>query len=255
MNKNRFRIGNIYISRTNPQNAQQKVIDAVLKGNGGYICVTNMRMVRFAGKNLGYAQLMKDSFMNLPDGKPLTWCGKLWGLNDVACTSGPEFFAAMLDKGDNGLRHYLLGDTQDVLDAILIKNNQEMKACIVGAESLPFTDVDKFDYEGISQRIKDSGANIVWTAMRAPKQDYFNQKLYEYLPNVVSLGVGRAFRLLIGKVKAAPKWASKLGIAGVFTRRKSLLYTLWWYTETFVYLIIYMFDILIRKGSGKSFDD
>lgn len=255
MNKDRFRIGRIHISRTNPQNAQQKIIDAALKENGGYICVTNMRMIRYAGKTLEYAQLMENSFMNLPDGKPLTWCGKLWGLKDVECTNGPELFAAMLKKGDNGLKHYLLGDTQDVLDAIVAKNNKDMQACVVGAESLPFTDVDKFDYQGIAERIKNSGANIVWTAMRAPKQDYFNQKLSEYLPNVVLLGVGRAFRLLIGEVKSAPKWASKMGIAGLFTRRKGLVLTIYWYFETFLYLLGYMLKILIRRMKGVSYSN
>ena len=214
-----------------------------------------MRMISYAGKTPVYAQLMENSFMNLPDGKPLTWCGKLWGLKDVECTNGPELFAAMLAKGDNGLKHYLLGDTQDVLDAILAKNNKEMKSNIVGTESLPFTDVDKFDYQGIAERIKNSDANIVWTAMRAPKQDYFNQKLFEFLPNVVLLGVGRAFRLLIGEVKSAPKWASKMGVAGIFTRRKSLIYTLWWYLETFVYLIGYMTAIIMRKLSSKFYFD
>lgn len=254
MNKNKFRIGMVHISRTNPQHAQGLIMTAALEGEGGYICVTNMRMIRYAGESTDYAQLMEDSLMNLPDGKPLTWCGKLWGLKDVECTNGPELFAAMLAKGNNGLKHYLLGDTQEVLDAIVAKNNQEMKSCIVGAESLPFTDVDKFDYAGIAKRIKESGANIVWTAMRAPKQDCFNQKIYEYLPNVVFIGVGRAFRLLIGEVKTAPKWASKMGIAGIFTRRKGLLATLYWYSETFVYLLGYMFKIMYLKMKGVSCD-
>ena len=36
-------------------------------------------MIRFAGKDKAYKQLMDDSFMNLPDGTPLTWLGKLGG--------------------------------------------------------------------------------------------------------------------------------------------------------------------------------
>ena len=250
MNKDRFRIGKVHISRTNSSDTQKKISEAVLNVDGGYICVTNMRMVRYAGNTPEYALLMENSFMNLPDGKPLTWCGKLWGLNDVECTNGPELFAAMLAKGDNGLKHYLLGDTQDVLDAILAKNNKEMKASIVGAESLPFADVDKFDYEGIANRVEKSGANIVWTAMRAPKQDYFNKKLYEYLPNVVLIGVGRAFRLLIGEVKDAPKWAHKMGIAGLFTRKVSLLKALEFYFVTSFYLIAYVIKIIWRKLIG-----
>lgn len=253
MNKDRFRIGKVHVSKTNPKATQEKITNAALNGMGGYICVTNMRMVCYANKKQEYAQLMHDSMMNLPDGMPLTWCGKFWGLKDIGRTSGPDLFVTMLKKGDKSLKHYLIGDTHEVLDAIVRKYNKEYGANIVGTYSPPFLDVDKFDYDCISQAIKDSGANLIWTAMTAPKQDEFNRYLQTYLPNVVSIGVGRAFRLSIGEVKQAPNWAKKMGVGGFFIRRRKWYQTGWWYLVTSFSLAKYMLQIVFNRFRGKKY--
>ena len=253
--KDFFRIGRTRISVTNPVETINKISDAALAGKGGYICVSNMRMIRFAGKDKEYKKLMDGSFMNLPDGTPLTWLGKLWGLKGIACTNGPALFKRMLAENNSQCRHYLLGDTEDVIADILKLNDVLYHANIVGAEALPFCNVNEFDYIGISKRLKETEANIVWTAMRAPKQDQFDKILCTHIDNVVAIGVGRAFRLLTGSVQEAPKWAQKMGIAGIFTRKVSLGNALLWYLETFFFLGAYALQILFRKLTGKKYYD
>lgn len=248
MNQERYRIGNIHISATNPKDAEEQITQEALKAEGGYICVSNVRMIRHAGKNSGYADLMEHSFMNIPDGKPLEWCAKLWGLKGVKCANGPALFKQMLKNGNKELKHYLLGDTQDVLDKIV---ETATNAHIVGAEALPFVKVEDFDYEGIAKRVASSGAQVVWTAMRAPKQDEFDQKLSKLIPNVVCVGVGRAFRLFTGEVQQAPQWAQKAGVAGIFTRKVSLWKAIQWYIESTFYLIGYFAQICWLRLKGR----
>lgn len=254
-NNQKFRTGKVFISATNPSDAINKIKDLITREVGGYICVSNMRMVRYAGTDKGYEQLMHGSLMNLPDGMPLIWLGKLWAVEGIACTNGPALFKTMLSAGKNECKHYLLGDTEDVIRDILKLNDEQFHADVVGAEALPFCKIEEFDYENISQKIKKSGANIVWTAMRAPKQDEFNRVLCKHMGSVVTIGVGRAFRLLTGSVQSAPKWAQKMGIAGLFTRKVSLRKALLWYMETFFFFISYSLQIVIRKMKGmKSYD-
>lgn len=249
----KFRIGKIHISATNQKDAQKKLAEAATSGNGGYVCVSNMRMVRYAGSHPEYASLMEQSFMNLPDGTPLTWCGYQWGLKDISKTCGPDLFVAMLTNNNKELKHYLLGDTQDVIDNIINKYKGECDANIVGGESLPFAKVEDFDYDGIAERIKESGANMVWTAMRAPKQDEFNQRLFKILPSVVSVGVGRAFRISIGEVKNAPAWAVKLGLGGLFMLRGGFFEELFWYIGSMISLAGYICQIRFRRLMGKKY--
>lgn len=250
MDKTKYKVGKTYISRTNPNDAIVKVTEAALNGNGGYICVSNMRMVQYAGEHPEYNQLMKGSFMNWPDGRPLSWCGRIWGLKEVKCTSGPSTFMKMMSNPNPQLKHFLLGDTQDVLDEIVATYKD---AGIVGTYSLPFVDVDEFDYAGIAKMVEDSGANVVWTAMTAPKQDVFDQKLCAYLPHVVMIGVGRAFRISIGKVKDAPEWAKKMGVGGMYIGRKSKPQLLWWYIKKSFVLLSYYISIFWNRITGKKY--
>lgn len=251
MNKERFRIGQTFISKTNPAYAKARITQAAIDGMGGYVCVSNIRMVIYAGKHPEYARIMDSSFMNLPDGTPLTWCGKAWGLKNIAVTNGPALFKEMLTNGDKRLKHFLLGDTDKVLGAI--KERYADTANIVGSYSPPFVPVTELDYPSIAEMIRQSGANIVWTAMTAPKQDEFGAMLQSYLPNVICVGVGRAFRLSIGNVAQPPKWAAKMGIGGFFMRRRKWYQTGWWYiTNTFT-VVKYLFQIKYRKLKGLKY--
>jgi N-acetylglucosaminyldiphosphoundecaprenol N-acetyl-beta-D-mannosaminyltransferase len=250
MDTTKYRVGKTFISRTNPEDAIARVTEAALNGQGGYICVSNMRMIQYAGEHPEYNQLMKDSFMNWPDGRPLSWCGRMWGLKEVKCTSGPSTFMKMMSNPNPQLKHFLLGDTQDVLDEIVTTYRD---AGIVGTYSLPFVEVNEFDYAGIAKMVEESGANVIWTAMTAPKQDVFNQELCAYLPHVVMIGVGRAFRISIGKVKDAPEWAKKMGVGGMYIGRKSKPQLLWWYIKKTFVLLSYYCSILWSRLVGKKY--
>ena len=62
MDTEKYRIGKIHISATNPKDAKERITENALNGIGGYVCVSNLRMIRYAGKHNDYAQLMEGSF-------------------------------------------------------------------------------------------------------------------------------------------------------------------------------------------------
>lgn len=252
-NKDKFRIGPVFISITNPKDAEKRIIDAASEGRGGFVCVSNMRMVMYADKHPDYAELMSRSYMNLPDGMPLTWCGRLWGIKDIYRICGPDLFDSILSNDNLILKHYLLGDTQEVLDKIVAKYNYGENRKIVGTYSLPFVKVEEFDYKGISNMVAESGASIVWTAMTAPKQDEFNERLLKLAPNVVAIGVGRAFRVSIGEFKAVPNYARKLGLSGFWLLKGTLWQEFRFYFGAFFFLIKVFLQILLRKSSGNCY--
>lgn len=251
MDKTKYKVGKTYISRTNPNDAIVNVTEAALNGQGGYICVSNMRMVQYAGEHPEYNQLMKDSFMNWPDGMPLSWCGKLWGLKDVRCTRGPDIFRQMMERGDKELKHFLLGDTQEVLDQIVGRYGKT--ANIVGVFSPPFAPLEEYDLDAMARMIQESGANVVWTAMTAPKQDFFDQLMAKRLPSVLFIGVGRAFRISVGIVKDAPEWAQKSGLGGLFISKKKPLARLWSPIKRSFILLGYFIQIIFRRITGKKY--
>jgi len=72
---------------------------------------------------------------------------------------------------------------------------------------LPFCDVEDFNYSEIAKIIEEDGADIIWIALGAPKQEWFMYHLKPYLNHGVMIAVGAAFKFFSGvDAKRAPKW-------------------------------------------------
>ena len=192
MDKNRYRIGKTFISITSQKDAQARIAQAVKEGKNAYICVSDPRTVDLATSDEKYREVMANSMLNTPDGQPTLWAARLWGLKNVERTMGPILFQQMIENPGSGLKHFLLGDTDETLKAIVEKAS-EKNALIVGTYSPPFCKLEEYDYKGMAKMINESGADIVWTAMRAPKQDYLNVNLLPYIDKKICIGVGAAF--------------------------------------------------------------
>ena len=207
MNKDRYRIGKVYGTITSPEDSVRRVKQAVADGRNDYVCVASIRTIFTGNDRMDYANVLNNAMMVMPDGMPLTWVAKVWGLKQVQRSSGPELFLNLLTDPSNGIKHFLLGDTEETLAAMKEKYSSSM---IVGSYSPPFCKVEEFDYAGIAKMIKESGANIVWVALQAPKP---------YLEHTLCIGVGAAFRFSLGEYSMPPMFFQKLGLTGLFWRK------------------------------------
>ena len=254
--KDFFRVGRVRISITTEDKAIGTIKDAIHRKEKGYVCISTLRTVPIANKDDSYQEVMENSLMNTPDGTPLVWCGHWWGLKQVQRACGPHIFPRMLKDKDPELKHFFLGDTDETLDALKKKAIEEYGAKVVGCYSPPFAPLEEYDMEGIAKMINDSGATIVWTSLRAPKQDFMNAKLNHYLNDgIVAIGVGAAFRALIGGLDAPDGFLQKIGLAGLIFRRNNVsrFQQFGWYLEHVTYLIKYWFVIHWRKWIGKKY--
>lgn len=251
MNKNQYSIGKSYINITNPEHTRQEILKAVTDGVNGYICVSNLRTVAIADKNEEYRQVMRHSYMNIPDGMPLVWCGKLWGLKDAQRSSGPDLFLRLMEEDNPKLKFFLLGDTDDTLFKV---KKRFPKASIVGLYSPPFKPLEEYDFKGIAKMLDVSGANIVWTSLRAPKQDILSAKLIEYTHSKLFIGVGAAFRFSLGEYRLPPEWVRRCGLAGFWMFRNTDIWDEFcWYIKHSIFLLGKMISLLYKKWRGKKY--
>ncbi len=248
----KYRIGKVYISRTTPQKTIAAITQAIKEGRNEYICVSNVRTTAHANKKKEseYRDLMNNAFMCTPDGMPLVWMARLWGLGDVQRTVGPDIFTAMLNDKDSGIKHFLLGDTEETLAKMEEKHPE---ALIAGKYSPPFCDLDNYDYAAIAHKINTSGANIVWLSLRAPKQDFFAARLLPHLDKKICIGVGAAFRFSLGQIKHPPKIIKKLGLTGLFWR-KNKFRLIKWYIQHFYSICCWSTNILYSRLCGKKYN-
>ena len=254
MDRNRYRVGKTYISITSPKDAQSRIARAIKEGKNAYICVSDPRTVDLASKDKKYGDVMANSMMNTPDGQPTIWAARLWGLKDVERTMGPILFQDMIENPGSGLNHFLLGDTEETLQKI-VRKASEKEANIVGTYSPPFCKLEEYDYVGIAKMINESGADIVWTAMRAPKQDYFNVNILPYLDKKICIGVGAAFRFYLGEYKMAPPLIKKLGLMGLYWGRKGQPWGkfIWGYLTDNMPFLWHLVKIPFRRLIGKNY--
>lgn len=251
-----YRVGRAPILVTNQEDAASRVKDLIRKGKKGYICISTMRTVVVANNEPKYLEVMENSLFNTPDGTPLVWCGHAWGIKQAQRACGPHLFDDLLEDKDPMLKHFFLGDTEETEMKLKEKCEKEYGTQIVGMYSPPFAPLEEYDIPGIAKMINESGANIVWTSLRAPKQDYLNAMLAPYVnKGVVLIGVGAAFRYKIGELKSPDGFLQKIGLAGLLFKRKGskCINEIKWYIKHAWYLLKYLVSITFKRMISKPY--
>jgi N-acetylglucosaminyldiphosphoundecaprenol N-acetyl-beta-D-mannosaminyltransferase len=93
------------------------------------------------------------------------------------------------------------------------------------------------------ERLRRSGARVIFVALGAPKQEVWMERHRADLPGSVLVGVGAAFDVLAGLFRAAPTWMTSIGLEWLVRlvqepRRLSRRYLLedpwivWWAART-----------------------
>ena len=189
-----------------------------LKGlKGDYICVSNVHTTVMSFRDEEYRKIQNSAAMALPDGQPLSIVSRRRGYTEAQRVPGPDLMPAILDMSqDKGYTHYFYGSTEHTLSQLRKEIlTRYPKLRIAGMYSPPFRDLTREEDEEIVRRINDSGADFVWVALGAPKQE---QWMYDHRNRVhgLMIGVGAAFDFIAGTVKRAPMWMQKLCLEWVF---------------------------------------
>ena len=152
----RVNILGVEISAVNKETAIQYLLENMDKARGKYICACNVHTTVTAHENLDYQAVQNNSFMTLPDGKPLSSVGVRRGYSEMGRVTGPDFMEQVIaatEKSD--ARHYFYGTTQKNLNALLeyLKANYPQLS-IVGCEPSLFRPLTIQEETELNQRIE-----------------------------------------------------------------------------------------------------
>ena len=184
---------------------------------GNYICVSNVHTTVTAFRDKAYRRVQNSAAMALPDGQPLSIVSRLRGYPQAQRVPGPDLMPAILQLSqEKGYSHYFYGSTEQTLqklEKVLRKRYPALK--IAGMYAPPFRKPTSEEDEADVRRINESGADFVWVALGAPKQE---QWMYAHRDRVCGLmiGVGAAFDFIAGTVKRAPMWMQSLCLEWIF---------------------------------------
>ena len=200
-----------------------------------YICVADGVILNIANRNPDYLSVVNGSLFSICDsGYVPLYLKWIYGIKrEQYC--GSQIFMDIIQK--KKYRMFFMGTSVQTL-AALKKNLVKLDSRIAGMTfyELPFRAVDQFDYQEIADKVNGDGADIVWVALGAPKQEIFMSKLKPYLKCGVMIAVGAAFKFYSGlEEKRAPQWMVKHHLEFVyriFSEPKKQLKRCWWIVIT-----------------------
>ena len=128
--------------------------------------------------------------------------------------SGIDLFFELIKLSEKkSYKIFLLGGTEEVINI----TNKKLKIeypnlSIVGFHNGYFWDKE----ETIVEKIKKSGAKILFVAITSPKKENFINKWKKVLNVNFVMGVGGTFDIVSGKAKRAPAWMQKNGFEWIY---------------------------------------
>lgn len=191
-------------------NRVHEAISNRLRQSGSdYICVADGVVLNTANRKRDYLNVVNGGMFSICDSSyvPLyirwidgtryrQYCGSQIFMDIIRSRKYRMFFMGTSMAVLEGLRRNLIKENPDVVDMKFLE--------------LPYRMVNEFDYESIAKEIEEDGADIVWIALGAPKQEYFMNRLKPFLKKGVMIAVGAVFKFYSGMgTKRAPQWMVK----------------------------------------------
>lgn len=144
------------------------------------------------------------------DGMGVVLGARFMGHDIPERVTGVDLFHNLLDmSADKGFPVFLLGAEEGVVAKTAEKVKEQHKGInVVGYHHGYFWD----DEAAVVEKIKASGARLLFVAITSPKKENFINKWQEQLGVDFVMGVGGTFDVVAGKVKRAPIWMQKYGL-------------------------------------------
>jgi len=214
----RFKIDNVAISIINLEEAVCQILEKAKSKVPAYVCVTNVRATYIGNHDESFCRILNNSFLTVPDGKPLEWYAYLSGLKMVKRASGPDIFNQICHKTENTeLTHFFYGSSPEVIQRMEENLKRKWPALkIAGFVSPPFVSAEELANSNIIQQINQLKPTFVWIGLGAPKQEWFMDLIIKKIESSILIGVGLVFDYQAGTVKRAPFWMQKSGLEWLY---------------------------------------
>lgn len=194
----------------------ERIAERLASGTPGYVCVADGVILDIVNRDESYRKVVDGGMFALCDSSYVPLYIKwIYGLR-FSQYCGSQIFRDIISS--RKYRMAFLGASNKVLGGLkdkLKEMNPDVESMLF--YELPFLTVDEFDYPAIAGMLEADGADIIWVALGAPKQEIFMSKLQPHLSRGVMIAVGAAFKFFSGQdVKRAPEWMIRNHIEFVY---------------------------------------
>jgi N-acetylglucosaminyldiphosphoundecaprenol N-acetyl-beta-D-mannosaminyltransferase len=180
----------------------------------GYVCVTGVHGVLEARRSSQVAQAYLASELNIPDGTPLAWVGRLQGHSTMECVTGPDLMLEIFRRPEFAhVTHFLYGGVEGVAAELRDRLSRDFPwVRIVGAVTPPFHDLSFTEQHELVATIAELKPDIVWVGLGCPRQELFMSRYLPLLDTRLMFGVGAAFDFHTGRIRHCAPWVKRAGL-------------------------------------------
>ena len=200
-----------------PNKVDQIIHDTITNNKKGYVCSVEGNILAVANSNPYFNTIVNDSLVNICDGGSIAFLASIIHRKKLITYIGADLFFDYIKSAR--YKSFFLGNTDQVLEG-LKQNLSKYDSNInhMKFETLPFKNVEDFDYSEIAKMINENNPDIIWVSLGAPKQEIFMSKLLPFLNRGVMFGFGAIFNFysLKSTEKRAPKIFLKLHIEWIY---------------------------------------
>jgi N-acetylglucosaminyldiphosphoundecaprenol N-acetyl-beta-D-mannosaminyltransferase len=181
------------------------------------VALVNPHSLEVARKDPAFADAIRAADVVTPDGVGIVLASRILGAGIPEKVCGPDLFTAFCERlngRDKPVRMYFIGSSDENLQALEARFRQDYPGLVfAGSYSPPykpqFSDEDNRE---MAQLINDSGAEVLWVGLGAPKQEKWSEAIRGQVNAKLILPVGAVFDFYTGRVKLPPRWAHKAGL-------------------------------------------
>lgn len=184
----------------------------------GYVTVNNTHTMMEGFWNAGYRRIINQSYLSIPDGKPLQIMGKLKGKKEIARLFGPTVMEKFIDWGrKDGVRHFFLGSSEENLAKLKAEIERKYPgtniAGMISPPYKPMTEWNNDEFIGVINRVKP---DFIWIGLGAPKQEYWMFEHHSKVSSGLLFGIGAGFDYLAGRTRHAPQWMKRFSLEWLY---------------------------------------
>jgi len=190
----------------------ERIRRLVGEGAGGYIVFCTVSSVLSARDDPTVMKAIDQATVVTPDGMPLVWLGRSALDAPVDRVYGPDLMVDLIEATGSEFSHYFFGGRGGVAGEMVARLTARFPELRVAGWHEPATTVRLEDSAADIERIKGSGADLLWVGLGHPKQELWMQT---HIPGdlpCVALGVGAAFDFHAGRKREAPRWMKRTGL-------------------------------------------
>ncbi len=198
------------------QGAVDELEARMLAGEQTFVVTANAEIIMMCQEDAEYNKIIsEDAQLVLPDGAGAVWAGRHLGYHVPERVAGFDLYNHLLDlSAHKGYKAYFFGGSPGVAEAAKAKAAELYPGVkVVGCHNGYFKKEDEVQ---IIADINASGADMLFVALGAPKQEKWLVAHRSELDAKILMGIGGSFDVLAGKMERAPKWMQDASLEWAF---------------------------------------